>query len=189
MDIETPRLLLRPLSPADVTGEYVQGLNDPEVNRFLVDVRRQPQTRQSVCRYVEDNRSGPDRVLMGMFLKACPDRPSGTVRISSISCFHACADVGICIFRKSLWGMGYGTESLDAVCRVAFERIGLRYLEAGVYEKNTASRKAFERSGFVQTHRIEDKYRLEDSFEPVLFLAARNSSFSWGRFHGKERKA
>jgi RimJ/RimL family protein N-acetyltransferase len=45
--IEDERIYLRPIDVEDITNGYISGLNDPEVNRYLVNVRKNIQTRES----------------------------------------------------------------------------------------------------------------------------------------------
>ena len=50
--IKTKRLLLRDIKVEDITDEYVNWLNDPEVNRFL-EIRFQRHTRETVTRFIK----------------------------------------------------------------------------------------------------------------------------------------
>lgn len=45
-------------------------------------------------------------------------------------------------------GRGFGTEVVRQAARYAFERVGLRKLEASVFVGNLASRRIFEKNGF-----------------------------------------
>lgn len=171
------RILVRPLSPADITDDYVSGLRDTDVTRFLVEVKRRHQTSATVTEFVRANADAPDAVLLGIFLKPPAETLIGTVRIYDISRFHWCASIGICIFRKDLWGSGVGTEALLLAKRYAFDHLELHYLEAGIYTLNQGSLKAFINSGFFESYRISEKYCFENRFEEVVFVAAVNPEF------------
>ena len=55
--------LLSPFSPNQVTDLYVNGLNDPEVNRFLVGPRSQVQTQDTVREFVRMNNEDPASLM------------------------------------------------------------------------------------------------------------------------------
>jgi [ribosomal protein S5]-alanine N-acetyltransferase len=170
------RLSLRILNVDDVTQEYVDGLNDVEVNRYLLTSREHAQTLESVRAYVQSNLSKPTDYLFGIFLKG-HERLIGTIRLSDVSPHHFFGGVGICLFDKSQWQKGYALEALQALVRFAFDRLGLHYLEAGCYAENRGSVRLFEKAGFTIVARHENKYRHENRFVPVVFLGIYNTSF------------
>ncbi len=101
--LENDRIYLRPVRVADITEEYVNGLNDPEVNKYLVDVRRQVQTLETVKTFVVSNFEISSDILFGIFIKHNPEPFIGTVRAHNIDLFHYSANIGICIFAKRAW--------------------------------------------------------------------------------------
>ncbi len=169
IQIETARLLLRPAREADVTDEYVAGLNNPAVNEYLVGVKTATQTRGSVEAFVTQNRADPHGVLFGIFLRDS-GRMIGTVRLHGIEPVHGTATIGICIFLLDQWGRGYSGEAIRAASDWAFAHLPVRYLEAGCYEANGGSVRAFEKAGFQIAARFEDKYLHNGRPAPVLFL-------------------
>lgn len=46
--LEIYRFVMWPVTPADITDEYVNGPNYPEVNRHLIAMRQMAQTRRPV---------------------------------------------------------------------------------------------------------------------------------------------
>lgn len=176
--LETKRIYLRPLMEGDITDEYVNGLNDPEVNKYLL--LRQAQTLPLVQEYVRKNWDSPASILFGIFLKNDPNPFVGTIRISDIDFFHCLANVGVCLFAKRAWKKGYAIEAMKEVVTYAFGNIGLHYLEAGAWSENTNSFELFRRAGFLETHRIKDKYRFRDEFKEVVYLGAVNRDFKEG---------
>lgn len=176
--LENDRITLRPLDTEDITDEYISGLNDPEVNRFLVNVRQTVQTRETVVQYVISCYESPSAILFGIFIKNDDSKiPIGTIHISEIDFFHYTASVGICIFAKRVWKKGYAFQALKLVKNYLWGVLGLHYLEAGAYAKNKSSISAFTRAGFLEWYRVKDKYRLVDSFEEAIYFVAINPSF------------
>ena len=175
--LEKDRICLRPVRVSDITEEYVNGLNDPEVNKYLVDVRRNTQTRESVESYVSYNLENPSDIFFGIFVNNNPKPFIGTVRAHNIDLFHYSADIGICLFAKRAWKKGFALQSLTMVKDYLFITHNLHYLEAGIYSKNIKSIKLFLRAGFTEQYRVKNKLRFENSFEEVIYFAAINPSF------------
>lgn len=155
--VETANLVLRPLRAADASQEYADGLNDPQVNRYL-EVRRAPQSLASVRAFIAAHEDARDAVLLGLFLKPA-GRLIGTLRLHDIK--DKGAYLGICLFAKDCWGRGYGGEALEGAARLAFGPLGLDRLRAGSYEANAASLALFRKAGYAIVAREEGRLELE----------------------------
>lgn len=173
----TDRLKIRTLRIKDVTLGYVKGLNDLEVNKFLVNVRLEKQDKEKVSGFILHNLRSPHDLLLGIFLKE-GNAFIGTVRVGDISNFHYFCTVGICLFNKKYWGKGYALEAIEKVCDFIFKELKLHYIEAGVYEENRASMKLFKKAGFKIQVRYKNKYRYQDDFKPVIIWGLTNSKFN-----------
>ena len=175
--LENDRICLRPLRTEDITDEYVQGLNDSEVNRYLVSVSQTVQTHESVRKFIVSNAENPSSIFFGIFIKNSQEPFIGTIRVHGIDFFHYTASIGICIFAKWAWKKGYAFQALKLVKNYLFGVLGLHYLEAGAYAKNKSSISAFTHAGFLEWYRVKDKFRFVDSFEKVIYFSAINPSF------------
>ncbi len=175
LKIETQRLLIRTLRPSDVTKKYVDGLNDPEVNRYL-EIRWQRQTRSMVERYVEQNLKSSNNLLLGLFLKESKSF-IGTIRLSNISYHHYLVSLGICLFLKEVWGQGYGVEALWGVRDFVFKTMRMRCIEAGIYDGHVASIKIFKKAGFKFLAKFTNQFRLDDRFVDVVYYRCLNPNF------------
>src|SRR3989304_9790261 len=102
---------LRPLKPEDVHPEYVSGLNDPEVNRYLDGVKHATQTEQGVVEFVQYNQQSANALLFGIW-QAGDARHCGTVRLHGIERYHKTAHIGVCLFDKSAWGKKLGSKAI-----------------------------------------------------------------------------
>lgn len=56
---------------------------------------------------------------------------------------------GIKLINDDIKGRGYGTDSVFSMMRYAFEELNLNRIEATVLEHNGASRRVFEKCGFI----------------------------------------
>ena len=164
--IEFPGGYLRPLAPSDVHPAYVEGLNDPEVNRFLVHVRKVRQTADIVTQYVEQNLRASDAVLFGIWMNG-DDHHCGTVRVHDLDPEHGPAHIGICIFERRKWRAGVGVSAIRAVSGWACGFLGLAAIEAGVYADNIGSQRAFMSAGYVWRKNVADLFEPGDSAPTV----------------------
>lgn len=137
---------LRPVRESDVTAIYVDGLNDPEVNRFMTAVRENRQTHASVVAYVRENWQNPRDCLFGIFVD---DELRGSVRLHDVSQRNGSAILGVVLFDRRVWGKGWGTRAIARVADYALEELQLWELIAGVYTGNVSSQTAFERAEFA----------------------------------------
>lgn len=167
---------LRPLRPVDVHLDYISGLNDQEVNRYLEVAKHIPQTEQSVSEFVRSNQKSFDALLFGIW-RTGDNRHCGTIRLHQIEYFHKTAYVGVCLFDKSTWGNKLGSKVIKAVTRWALETLGLHWIEAGIYTENIASQRAFLAAGYEWVYDISGKYVFEGKPTIVKIFAARRVSF------------
>jgi [ribosomal protein S5]-alanine N-acetyltransferase len=140
---------IRTLTPNDVHTGYVHGLNDPDVNRYL-EVRHKLQTHQTVSDFIFWNRASTNALLLGIFLHN-QSKHIGTIRLHDIDLSLGHCHIGICIFEKSAWGIGIGTDAIKSVTRWAFFQLGLHSIEAHAYLDNIASIRSFEQAGFLRS--------------------------------------
>jgi len=183
--LKNDSVYLRPLCVEDITDEYVDGLNDPEVNKYLLTVRQHHQTRESVEIYINSNSESTNSILFGLFLIEDPKPFVGTLHVSGIDFYHYFAGIGICLFAKRAWGKGYALQSIMMTKEYLFESLGLHYLYAGVFTKNRKAVTLFKNGGFSESYRMKDKYRHIDSFEEGISFAAVNPSFDMSLLNSK----
>ncbi|PFG63784.1 RimJ/RimL family protein N-acetyltransferase [Thioclava sp. ES.031] len=131
--IETPRLVLRPLTSEDVDA-IARAANDFEVARWLTRMPH-PYSKTDAEALVAANRENFGRVW-GI------TRPGDFCGlIGKVGAF------GYWLGRDH-WGNGYATEAGRAVIAVHFEAPDARPLAAGYFEGNHRSRRVLEKLGF-----------------------------------------
>lgn len=142
--VETPRLLLRPISLADLKQMYENWASDDEVTKYL-----SWETHKSI----EDTR----RVITSWLLMyekpyffqwAITIKKTGEV-IGTISFFDLKfdllqAEIGYCLGR-AFWNRGYGTEALQGVIDYAFSQNNFQILIANHLIENPASGRVMEK--------------------------------------------
>lgn len=150
---------LQSLDLSDVHHGYVDGLNDPIVNHYLDGVKASVQTKDTVEDFITFNLKARDAIIFGLWVDGV-SRHVGTVRLHGIEHHHSTAHIGVCIFDQKQWGQGWGVKIINAVTTWAHESLSVRWIEAGVYEENIASRKAFISAGYKPVWNIYGKYLL-----------------------------
>jgi ribosomal-protein-alanine N-acetyltransferase len=172
--LEGKTVLLRGLLPEDITSDYVDWMNDPEVVRFT-ESRFQQHTADSIGAFVETCNRDPDVLLLGIF-----DRGSGlhlgNIKLGPVDRHHLVADLGIIIGRKQFWGRGVACESIVLLRDHAFAFEGLHKLTAGCYATNAGSAKAFEKAGFSLEARLPEQYQSGGSWVDGLRFGCLNRS-------------
>lgn len=165
---------LRVLTPTDVHQGYVDGLNDPDVNRFLVNVKTSRQTIYSVSEFVRENFDSPDAVLLGIWETGRPHH-IGTIRLHHIAGDKKSAHIGICLFDKNAWGKKLGARAIRALTAWARANLGLTWIEAGIYADNQSSQRAFLSAGYDWISDIPDVFVFEGKPAVVRIYVARRA--------------
>jgi RimJ/RimL family protein N-acetyltransferase len=144
--LETARLRLRVLQPEDVTASYIGWLNDPAINAFL-ETRFTVQSEEAVVSFVTEQSRNPDSFLFRIAL-AADDRHIGNIKLGPLNRHHASAQLSLLIGERDMHGKGYATEAITAVTDWGFESCGLKRIEAGCYQDNLGSLRAFLKAGY-----------------------------------------
>lgn len=141
-----PRLLLRPVTMADVTERYCEWLNDPEVNRFL-ETRHQVQTLASIGEYVRQMQAAADSLFCAMVVRD-GGRHIGNIKLGPINTRYRRGELSFFIGEKSCWGQGLATEAVGLLTEYGLSGLQLIKITAGCYSTNLGSRRVFEKLGY-----------------------------------------
>lgn len=168
-ELRSKRIHLRQLSAADATERYASWLNDPVVNRFL-EARYLHHTAETCRSFIESINADSTSYLFGIFTNdGCVH--IGNIKLGPIDARYGSGQLGLFIGEREFWGAGYATEAITRIAQHAFEDLDLFRLEAGCYEDNLGSLRAFLKSGFT----VEGFYR-----KKFLIDEKRTSSFLLG---------
>ena len=142
--LETERLLLRPLSFADVDDLVSLG-EDPEVTRFVDRLDRA--AAEDRVRSTERERRERGSGMFAVRDRA-DDRFLGRVGLRHWPQFGE-TEVGW-VLRRDAWGRGYATEAARACLDWAFASLDLPYITAMIHPENTASMRVARRLGMSE---------------------------------------
>ena len=145
--LTSSRIILRCLNESDINSSYLAWLNDPKVNSCL-ETRYLPQSLESIRSYWHGHRDDPNSPWFA--IQVLNNGPHiGNIKLGPINWLHRRADISLFIGNCDFWGKGYATEAISLLSHWAFQELDLRKLTAGVYSANIASRRAFEKAGFL----------------------------------------
>ena len=149
LPIRTRRMILRAPALSDVEGVR-SALDDSEMSQY-VPHRPYPYARQDAIDFVRVSRR---KMRKGEFLNLIGvDRTSGELRVAvgvhSIDWRDLRGEIGYWVPRK-LWGNGFATEAVVAVCKEVFRSLPIRRIEATVLAENIPSARVLTHAGFVK---------------------------------------
>ena len=150
------RLYLREVRLSDVTKRYYRWLNDPEINKYL-ETRYVPQSLNKIASYVKDMDGKKDEP----FFAICTlkdDEHIGNIKLGPVNWIHRRGEVSLLIGEKKYWGTGMATEAIELITRFGIESLGLFKIEAGCYEANEGSTRAFEKNGYKREGFLRDHF-------------------------------
>jgi len=140
--ILTARLELRPFQDGD-TEEIVQLLADPEVTRFIGEVRTREAATSSV-RVMRDAHAARGWGTLAVF----PHGDHGCVGYCGVRPLPHTTEVEIAFaLQRRCWNRGYATEAATASMDAAFRCLGVNSIVATVYPANKASLRVLEKLG------------------------------------------
>lgn len=166
--IESERLLFQRLSLEHVSTDYLNWLNDPEVNKFLEVTSGN--TLESLESFVKSSYS--DEIYFWAILVKATNKHIGNIKIDPIDFKLNSGEYGIMMGDRSQWGQGYAKEASRRIIRYCFNQLGLEKITLGVVASNLTAVKLYENLGFVLEKVIKESGtydgKLCNSFRMVL---------------------
>jgi RimJ/RimL family protein N-acetyltransferase len=172
---QLPLIYLQTINKQDANDEYVQWLNDPQVNQYL-ETRFYQQDLQSVSAFIANIIATPNEHLFTIRLKD-NDQHIGNIKIGGINKHHGVGYISLFIGDKTVWGKGYAKQAIQLVSDYAFNTLQLRKLSARAYQPNIGSTKAFLSAGYKHDGIFKDHFMLHgkacDLIQVCLFKSER----------------
>lgn len=159
--LQTERLLLRPLEPADAQA-LLNVFSDKQVMRYWGEPWSSiDDAHATIARHAksmtdgEDLRLGIERTQDGVLIGTCSlfDRNE--------ECRRAVLDYALGL---PAWGQGYMNEALIALLRHGFSLMQLNRVEAGIDPQNTASSRTLDRLGFKKEGHLRERWIANGEF-------------------------
>jgi len=167
--LETPRLILRPLTFADLDFVF-RHFSDPAVTQYMLDeppLADLAQARELIKFYQDPagnpyNRWGLERKEDGALI--------GTCGYHNWQRRYFRAEVGYDL-SPAYWGQGYMSEALRTAFQHGFTQMQLHRIEALVYPQNVRSLRLLQKLGFQQEGLLRDYFCLDGQFYDHALLS------------------
>jgi RimJ/RimL family protein N-acetyltransferase len=159
-EIRTDRLVVREVTEPDLADLLEVNGND-EVTRYLpyATWRGPDDAAAWLARMRALCATGTARQLV--IERQRDGKVIGTVLVFKFDEPSARVEVGYVVDR-ACWRQGYAQEALQAVCRYAFEEIGIRRIEAEARPDNVASNALLLSLGFTHEGRLRQRWVAKD---------------------------
>ncbi|NUM47777.1 MAG: GNAT family N-acetyltransferase [Anaerolineales bacterium] len=171
--LETPRLLLRPLTLADTDFIFAH-FSDPLVTQHLLDeppLTDRAGAEEIIHFYLDPN--GMSRYNRWGIHHKADDRLIGTCGYHQWSHQNQRAEIGYDL-SPAYWGQGMMSEALRRVLAYGFVQMGLNRIQAVVYVENDRSATLLARMGFAREGVMRDYHALNGQYyDHVLFALLR----------------
>ena len=145
IDFESERLLYKRVSVEHLTDNYVNWLNDFEVNMYLET--KGDYTLDLLKAYIDDQYKN-EVYFWGIHLKKS-NKHIGNIKINPINSKDNSGEYGILMGDKKNWGKGYAKEASFSIINYCFTKLKLSKITLGVIEDNTSAVMLYKKIGFV----------------------------------------
>jgi RimJ/RimL family protein N-acetyltransferase len=177
--IRTERLLLRPVLSTDA-DELAERRNNPDVARWQTWTLPYPAERAQQA--VDEMAAMPGPVTDEWWMLTIADLADteiyGDLPIH-LTWDGRSAEIGYSL-APAVWGKGYATEAVEAVCARLFQDGKVTRLSAMLHPDNTASAQVLERSGFVfEGHTLLSFWVGNDNSDDWLYGMTREQHTGW----------
>lgn len=170
LELETERLLVRPIQPPDAKAVFKYRSNK-QVNQYQSFI---PESVEEVDHFIAHKVSAQINVPGTWIQLVVIEKEQGQL-IGDIGVhFHAWdalqSEIGYtfdCLYH----GKGYATEALKQIINALFGPLGKERVTASVHPRNLPSIKLMERLGFRKEAFLQKSYFIHDSWEDELIYA------------------
>ncbi len=176
MNLESERVLLRPLCVEDAEGNYPNWLNDPEVCRHNSHGERR-YTKEMAREYIEfANNSETHQVFA--IIDRHNNRHIGNISLQQIDKRNKKAEFAILLGEKEYWGKGYAFEAAKVLLHHGFNTLNLHRIYCGTSAQNIAMQKLALKLGFTQEGRNREAFYKSGRFYDTIHYGLLDREYS-----------
>lgn len=144
IELESERLIYKRVNKEHISTDYVDWINDPDVNMFLET--RGGYTLELLKTYIE-NQYEKEAYFWAIHLKSSK-KHIGNIKIDPINIETKSGEYGILIGDKESWGKGYAKEATITILNFCFSELKLLKVTLGVIENNVSAVELYKKIGF-----------------------------------------
>lgn len=171
--LEDNDIALRPLTIGDLTQEYLDWLNDKDVNNY--SFRRFSSLSEAQLRsFLESLPLRSDEMHFAIIFK--PEKKHiGNIGMKAIHWQARFAELGILIGCRVFWGRGIAVQAIRLIQDYAFNRLNLNRLEMGSF--NPAAIRAYEKAGWLREGIQRERIFIDGKYHDEVRMAILASEF------------
>ena len=144
--LESDRLYFKPLSRLHLSQNYVNWMNDDDVNRYLESGG--DYTIEKLEAFLEEQEK-KEILFWAIHLKSS-NKHIGNIKIDPINFEDNIGEYGIMMGDKNEWGKGFAKESSLKIINYCFKNFRLNEIRLGVKTNNIAAVSLYENLGFIK---------------------------------------
>ncbi|MHB1346374.1 MAG: GNAT family N-acetyltransferase [Candidatus Humimicrobiaceae bacterium] len=161
------QILIRPLTKDDLEQTIIW-LKDPQINKFLAATFEDLDLKKELDWLSEMNGSLID------FIFAVEDKKSkryiGNCGLHKVSWENKTCEFGILIGEKEYWGKAFGTDTINCILKIAFNKLNMRNIKLFVYEYNERAINAYKKCGFTVKEILKDDHLYADRYWDTIVM-------------------
>lgn len=154
--LESENYTIKTLEVSEVTQDYVNWLNDPEVNEFL-EVKYTSWTIENCRTFVAGFEGSTSEYIFGIYSNNS-DTHIGNGSVSAVNVNTGTFTISLFIGEKKYWGSSAGTEVILLLLKFGFDHLGLRKCFCGAYSTQLASRFILRKLCAIEEAKLRDKF-------------------------------
>ena len=162
--LETDRLTMKPLNKYFLSQDYVDWMNDDEVNRYLESGG--DYTLEKLNDYLEEVERHP-KYFWAIILKET-NKHIGNIKIDPIDLNHLFGEYGIMIGDRSVWGKGIAKEASETIIDFSFNTLNLKKINLGVRKNNSSAIRLYEKLGFTIENQSKPNGSIKEYYRMFL---------------------
>lgn len=160
----------------DLVPLYYRWINDFEVTRTLA-VSMYPRTLEAQEDWYERNGRSERESVFTIYERSTM-RPVGNTSLDEIDQSNRCAEFGIFIGEKDIWGKGYGTEVTCLMLDYGFTVLGLHNIMLRVLNFNVPGIQAYKSAGFREIGRRREARWFGGRAYDIILMDCLSSEFN-----------
>ncbi len=158
---------LRAREPGDEPLVF-RWMNDPEVTEHLPN--RYPVSHQSEQAWLQAMPPPEYRSFSLAVETRAEGLLIGAASLRKVDAEARSAELGIMIGEREYWDGGYGTDTMNTICRFGFEMMNLRRIWLEVYALNERAVHVYEKVGFQHEALLRDAVYKFGAWQDVLIM-------------------
>lgn len=173
--LETKRLQLREMTPADVTA-LLKHFGNPEVVRYIdMQPIRTIEQANEWLKWMGGHFADRDGLRWGIVLKDT-ETFIGSAGLHKWNRESRYAGIGVDV-APPYWGAGYATEIMSAVVEFGWKQMGLNRIEADIVQGNNASIHILTKLGFKSEGVLRQRLRKGGKYYDVHLFGLLRSDY------------